>query len=154
MAGQRKKASSRKNENIRSELVKDLLALALFAVGVFIAVCLWQAPASAANSLLGAIGYGVYQAAQLLFGQGKWLPVAALLLLGAGGWLKAAQPGLVLYIAYTVLTFSGCAIVHLRLPAAQQLLEFGLHGLGGGVIGGALLLGSNKLIGETVSWIL
>ena len=116
MAGRRRSASARKKANIRSELRRDLIAIAMFAAGVFLAFCLWQAPLSGDKNLIGAIGFAVHHATQLLFGQGKWFPVAALILLGAGGWLKAAQPGKALYVAYSALVLSACAIAHLRLP--------------------------------------
>ena len=148
------KIKANENENIRTELRQDILAIALFAAGVFIAVCLWQAPSAGEKNLLGAIGLGVYRGASLLFGQGRWLPAAALVLLGAGGWLKAARPGKVLYLAYTAVVLSGCAIVHLGLPEEQQTLQYGLQGLGGGLTGGALLQATNMLIGRTGSWIL
>ena len=148
------KEKEKKRENIRSELRQDILAIALFAAGVFIAFCLWQAPAAGEKNLLGAIGIGVYRAALVLFGQGRWLPVVALVLLGAGGWLKAARPGRVLYLAYAAVILSGCALIHLNLPGEQQTLQYGLQGLGGGLTGGALLQATNMLIGRTGSLIL
>ena len=154
MARPRQKAAVKKNTNIRSELKQDLIAIALFAIGIFLALCLWLAPEGGEKNLLGALGYGIYQGVQFLFGQGKWFPVISLVLLGAGGWLKAGRPGKILYIAYIVVTCSACAIVHLGLPEDQQLLSAGARGLGGGLIGGALLQGSNFLIGKTGSWIL
>ncbi|MCL1849297.1 MAG: DNA translocase FtsK 4TM domain-containing protein, partial [Clostridiales bacterium] len=141
-------------ENLRSELRQDLWAIALFAIGVFIALCLWWTPTGGDRHMLGAVGFYVNQAAQWLFGQGKWFIAAALILLGASGWLKTVQPGAVLYVAYGILTASCCAIAHLRLPDEEQLLSFVMQDIGGGVIGGALVQGSNLLIGKTGSWIL
>ena len=154
MAPSRKKAAAKKESNIRSELRRDLLAIAMFAAGVFIAFCLWRRPAEGAGNGIGAIGYGVYQSCQFLFGQGKWFLVAALLLLGGGAWLKAISPGKMLVGAYTALILSACAILHLRLPNEQQFFRYGMQGMGGGLTGGGLVQASNLLIGNTGSWIL
>ena len=154
MAGPKRKATRKNHENIRSELKQDVVAIALFAFGVFIALCLRLTPSAGEKNLLGALGFGIYKVSSFLFGQGKWFPVIALVILGAGGWLKAARPGKTLYFAYLIVTFSGCAIMHLGLPDDQQLLSFGLRGMGGGVIGGAMAQASNALIGRPGSWIL
>jgi S-DNA-T family DNA segregation ATPase FtsK/SpoIIIE len=155
MARPRKKAITvRKKENIRSELKQDLIAIALFSAGIFLALCLWLAPASGEGNLLGALGYGIYQFGQLVFGNGKWFPVIALVLLGTGGWLKAGRPGKILYIAYIILVCAGCAVMHLGLPENQQTWSYGLLGMGGGAVGGALLQASKLLIGKSGSWIL
>ncbi|MCL2121195.1 MAG: DNA translocase FtsK 4TM domain-containing protein, partial [Clostridiales bacterium] len=154
MAPSRKKTAAKKEANIRAELRRDILAIAMFSAGVFIAFCLWRTPAEGTGNGIGAIGYGVYQSCQFLFGQGKWFPVAALLLLGGGAWLKAIYPGRILIGAYAALILSGCAMLHLRLPNAEQFLSYGMQGLGGGLVGGGLLQASNLLIGQTGSWIL
>ncbi|MDR0468997.1 MAG: DNA translocase FtsK [Peptococcaceae bacterium] len=158
MARLRKKPVTKKDTNTRSqlpsELIQDILAIALFALGIFIAFCLWLAPSSSERNLLGALGLWIYNISQFLFGQGKWFPAAALVLLGTGGWLKAGRPGKVLYLAYALITASGCAIMHLQLPEEQQFFSFGIQGVGGGAVGGALLQGSNLLLGKTGSWIL
>lgn len=153
MARPRKKSKAKKQPAMRSELKQDLVAIALFAIGIFVAFCLWQVPASGEKNLLGALGYGVYGISQLLFGQGKWFLALALIFLGASQWLKATEPGKALYLAYGVVTAASCAIAHLRLPADRQVLEAGLDGLGGGIIGGALVQASNLLVGITGSWI-
>ncbi len=153
MARPRKKSTAKKQQAMRSELKQDLVAIALFAIGIFVAFCLWQVPSSGEKNLLGALGHGVYGVSQLLFGQGKWFLALALIFLGASQWLKATEPGKALYLAYGVVTAASCAIAHLRLPAERQLLEAGLDGLGGGIIGGALVQASNLLIGVTGSWI-
>ncbi|MCL1804456.1 MAG: DNA translocase FtsK [Clostridiales bacterium] len=154
MARPVKKTTTSKKENMRSELKQDLIAIALFAAGIFLALCLWLAPGSRESNLFGALGFGIYQAIQRLFGQGKWFPAISLVLLGAGGWLKAGRPGKILYAAYIAVTCSGCAIMHLSLPEERQVFAVGLEGAGGGIIGGALVHGSRLLIGSTGSWIL
>jgi S-DNA-T family DNA segregation ATPase FtsK/SpoIIIE len=153
MARPQKKSRAKKQAGMRSELKQDLFAIALFATGVFVAFCFWKAPAQGGQNLLGALGYRVYDLSQRLFGQGKWFLALALICLGGSQWLKAVAPGQALYIAYGVVTLAGCAIAHLRLPAAEQLLSAGLRGEGGGIAGGALVQASNLLIGITGSWI-
>ena len=157
MAQYKKKRSSgrpRSKKAMQAELKQDLAGIALLALGLFAAFCLWQVPASGDANILGALGTWVYKMAVTLFGKGKWFLAIALVVIGASRWFGGISFNSVLVTAYIVLALSCCAIGHLILPAASQTYQAGLAGQGGGLIGGVMVQGSNFLIGSTGSWIL
>jgi len=141
-------------QNLRDELKHDIIGIAMLALGIFVAICLWQVPKEGSQNLLGALGTWVYQLSLLVFGRGKWFLVAALVLLGCSRWFGGIAFNPLILWAYFLLTLAGCSIMHLLLPVAEQNIKAGLAGQGGGFLGGLLVQTTNYLIGNTGSWIL
>ena len=144
----------RSKKAMQAELKQDLIGIALLALGLFVAFCLWQVPAGGEENILGALGFRVYKLTAALFGSGKWFLALALVVIGAGRWFGGIGFNSLLVTAYIVLALSCCAVGHLFLPQAEQNFQAGLSGAGGGLIGGVMVQGSNYLIGVTGSWIL
>ena len=51
----------RSKKAMQAELKQDLIGIALLALGLFVAFCLWQVPAGGEENILGALGFRVYK---------------------------------------------------------------------------------------------
>lgn len=138
---------------LRQELKQDIWAIALMSIGVFVAFCLWQYPLHGSEGVLGALGEWVYRTSRAIFGRGQWLLVFILLILGGSRWFAKIPFKPLVLGAYSMLMLAVLAMLHLLLPESSRTIQAGWLGQGGGAIGGALVQGSQYLVGALGSWL-
>ena len=147
------KNKKKKQEAVQQQLIRDIIAIVLVGMAVYISWLIYQAQHEPIETL-GWIGAFIFRSMDSLFGTGKWLLPLLLLLYGVSRlWRRITitkiQAGAI--IAATILIL---AFLHLGIVAQEHPIQLGWTGLGGGAVGGVtawLLYKAFGLIGAHIT---
>ena len=147
------KTKKKKQEAIQQQLIRDIAAIVLIGMAVYISWLIYQAQHEPIETL-GWIGAFIFRSMDSLFGAGKWLLPVLLLLYGVSRlWrrviLTKIQVGAIIVATILLLSF-----LHMGIITQEHPIQLGWTGLGGGAIGGVtawLLYKAFGLIGAHIT---
>ena len=147
------KTKKKKQEAVQQQLAKDILAVVLIGVAIYISWLIYQAHREPIETL-GWIGAFIYRSMDSLFGAGKWLLPVLLLLYGVSRTTRKINFTRIQAAGIIVAAVLILAFMHLGIVEQEHPIQLGWTGLGGGAAGGVtawLLYKAFGLIGAHIT---
>lgn len=143
----------KKNNSLKDEIKNELVGIALIALGLFMAFCLWKGPDSNNLNAIGAIGSFIFRTMTTLFGEAKVFLPALIFLAGVTRiWIRIKWSKFTV-CSWALLYLSVLAMMHLRLPDELHTFAAGWQGEGGGATGVLFSRLTLALFGKVGSYI-
>lgn len=147
------KTKNNSNNMLKQEIKDEILAIITIALSFFLIYCLWLGPGDQNSGTIGAFGRLINTIIMTLFGDGKYIFPILLLILGLGKMLRRAKWDKQTILAWNLLFLTILVYIHMQLPAVERTIMAGLHGAGGGIIGGTIAFLTLLLFGQVGTYI-